>query len=118
MIDKFTFWLESIVEDTPIPYEVKHISFVYTKRNGCFVLMLGGTETAPNLNNMFDFFPLEAQYHFDNELYNITDESYFVKLMQTVIDESFSSDYIKHQYKGKKIYFGKYKEKLKFLFQI
>ena len=51
IIENFSFWLESIVEDDPIPYEIKNISFVYTKTNSCFVLCIGGTEFKPNQNN-------------------------------------------------------------------
>ena len=71
IIENFSFWLESIVEDDPIPYEIKNISFVYTKTNSCFVLCMGGTEFKPNQNNIFDFFPLEAQFFYFIQLNKI-----------------------------------------------
>ena len=118
IIENFSFWLESIVEDDPIPYEIKNISFVYTKTNSCFVLCMGGTEFKPNQNNIFDFFPLEAQFFYFTELNKIEDENYYKNLIKTCIDESFSSSYLKEQYNKKYIYFGEYGKKLEFLFQV
>ncbi len=118
IIKNFSFWLESIVEDDPIPYEIENISFVYTKTNSCFVLCMGGTEFKPNQNNIFDFFPLEAQFFYFIQLNKIKDENYYKNLIKTCIDESFSSSYLKEQYNKKYIYFGEYGKKLEFLFQV
>ena len=120
MITEFQFWLESIVEDFPIPYEVKHICFVYEKHNNAFVLSMGGCELKPNINNIFDYYPLEAQFFFDKTINNIKtqNEDYYAKIVKTVIDESFSSDYLKIQFDDKSIYFGEYGNKLDFLFTI
>ena len=118
IIKNFSFWLESIVEDDPIPYEIKNICFVYTKTNSCFVLCMGGTEFKPNQNNIFDFFPLEAQFFNCFELNKINDEKYYRHLIKTCIDQSFSSNYLKYQYYKKCIYFGEYGERLEFLFQV
>ncbi len=117
MTDELIFWLEEIVDDDPLPYEIKHITFLYTKQNGCFELCMGGTEQKPNPNNMFDYFPLEAQY-FDLKDFAIFNEQYFVKLMCYFISEAFSSDYLKIQFKAKRIHFAKVGEKPKFLFYL
>lgn len=115
MTDEIMFWLEEIVEDDPLPYEIKHITFLYTKQNGCISLCMGGTEQKPTLCNMFDYFPLEAQY-FDLKELATSNEQYFVKLMCYFISEAFSNDYLKLQFNAKKIYFGKVGTKPKFLF--
>ena len=118
IIKNFSFWLESIVEDFPIPYEIKNICFVYTKTNSCFVLCMGGTEFKPNLNYIFDYFPLEAQFFNFYELNKIKDEKYYKNLVKNCIDESFASKYLKQQFNKKSIYFGEYGQNLEFLFQV
>lgn len=110
MSENLAFWLLQIVEDDPVPYEIKHIIFVYDN----FSLFVGGTENAPNNNNMFDYFPLEAQYFDYVDLYKI--KSFDV--ICNVIDEAFSNDYLKDQLKNKKIYFAKFGNTPKFLFEI
>ena len=120
MITEFQFWLESIVEDDPIPYEIKNICFVYEKHNNAFVLSMGGCELKPNNNNIFDYYPLEAQFYFDKSFNNIKieKEDYYKQIVKAVIDESFSSDYLKSQYNNRNIYFGEYGQTLEFLFTI
>lgn len=118
IIEQFIFWLESIVEDDPIPYEIQYVSFVYTKINSSFVLCVGGNEFKPNTNNIYDYFPLEAQYFNCPNLNSIKDELYYANLIKTCIDESFSSCILKQQFKNKLIYFGEYGKNLKFLFKV
>lgn len=103
MIEDLRFWLEQIVEDDPIPYEIKHIIFYYVCDNA-ITLCMGGTEQKPTQNNMFDYFPLEAQYFNCKELNTIKDEDYFQRLLKSSLDECFSSGYLKNQFKDKKIY--------------
>lgn len=118
MIKSFSFWLESIVEDDPIPYEINHIIFMYEENNKSFSLCVGGTEFKPNYNNMFDYFPLEAQFLCLKQLNEISDEMYYKKLIMFYIDESFSSQYLKEQFLNKKIYLCKKGESPKFLFVV
>lgn len=116
MIEELIFWVTGIVEDNPIPYEVKHIVFCYTLTNNCFIVFMGGCEQKPLQENMFDYFPLEAQYFDSKQLYSIKDESYFVKLFPKVIDEAFSDEFLTSQFNDKKIYFSKYGNLPKYLF--
>ena len=118
MISDFTHWLEGIVEDDPVPYEVKNICFVYTQTNNCFSLFMGGTENYPTLNNMFDYFPLEAQYYNFNELYKIKDLHHFTKMCKYLIDECFSSVVLKTQFAQKRIFWGEYGAKPELLFNL
>lgn len=113
MSESLAFWLLQIVEDNPIPYEIKHIIFVYDN----FSLFVGGTENIPTTKNMFDYFPLEAQYFDCNQFYKIIDNKFF-EVAFDVIDEAFSNDYLKTQLKNKKIYFSKFSISPKFLFEV
>ncbi len=103
MTEDLRFWLEQIVEDDPIPYEVKHIIFSYIF-DGAITLCMGGTEQKPTINNMFDYFPLEAQFFDCKKLKKIKDEAYFCRLLKFSLNECFCSEYLKNQFKSKKIY--------------
>lgn len=118
MINNFQYWLESIVEDNPIPYEIKHICFICSQNGKILTLSMGGCELKPTQNNMFDYYPLEAQFYFDRKLFKITNQEYYKKLVKDIIDESFSSYYLKYQFNGKSIYFGTLNGDLEFLFSL
>ena len=77
MINEIESWLTGLVEDDPIPYEIKHMIFFYTNANNCFVLKMGGFEILPKKVYEPDFFPLEAQFVFHRELLKIKDNHYF-----------------------------------------
>lgn len=118
MIEQFIFWLCSIVEDNPIPYEINHISFVYRTSNKCISLAMGGTEYKPTLNNLFDYFPLEAQFFDCLDLLKISNINYYHRLLAQIINESFSVPYLKHQFKDRAIYLGEYGKSMEFLFNV
>lgn len=117
MIELFSFWLMSIVEDDPIPYEISSICFCYTKNGDTKTLFMGGCEFEPKPNYQFDYFPLEAQFFDCNELKKIP-LAHYDEIVCDLIDEGFSSDYIKCQYYGKRIYYGEYNTNLKYLFTV
>lgn len=118
MIEDFISWLEGIVEDDPIPYEIKHICFIYTCYDKSFSLEVGGTELKPNLNNIFDYYPLEAQFFNCKQLNSIQNKEHYIKLIKYIIDESFSSDFLRQQYKSKHIYLSEMGKNPEFLFDI
>lgn len=62
----FLNWFIGITEDTPIPYEIKHIFFCLTRVDFYFYISVGGSEFFQTDN--FDFYPLEAQF-FDIKKY-------------------------------------------------
>ena len=114
MIEMMTFWLLSIVEDDPIPYEISSIFFCHYKH----LLFMGGCEYKPLLNYMFDYFPLEAQYFDCEQLHDIIGSKYYDAIVVDAINESFSNNTLKHEFHNKKIYYGEYGKKLKYLFTI
>jgi hypothetical protein len=118
MIQQLRTWLLGIIEDDPIPYEIKNICFVYSKYNGCFILSMGGTENKPYLNNLFDYYPLESQVFYCKSIMNIKDKDYYENLVKYMIDESFASFELKSNFMNRHIYFGEYGKNLEFLFVV
>lgn len=118
MITEFVFWLKSIVEDDPLPYEISSICFCYVQNGMAKTLMMGGCEFRPKINYLFDYYPLEAQYFDCKLLRQFENEKSFKQLICQVIDESFADDYLKKEFYGKKIYFGEYNKRLKYLFTV
>ena len=118
MIEEFVFWLLSVVEDDPIPYEISNICFCYAQNGEAKTLFMGGCEYAPKLNYLFDYFPLEAQFFNSKQLDKFLNTNYYDKIVCDLIDESFANDMLKKEFYGRKIYFGEYKDKLKYLFTV
>lgn len=115
MIDTFIFWLNSIVEDSPIPDEVENIVFV-VKENGDYrYLELRGYEETININSIF-FRPLEAEFFTLTNLYH-KGANVFIYKLKSMIDEAFFADGLKWQFKNRKIYLL-YNDKLEYLFSI
>lgn len=118
MINEIENWLVGLVEDDPIPYEIKHIVFFYTDLNNCFVLKIGGFEILPDKVYQPEFFPLEAQFVFYRELLKIKNRQYFEDYAKKEIDDAFYSVYLKNQFKNRKIYFSQFGKSPQFLFNV
>jgi len=112
MVNRFTFWLEGIVEDDPLPTEIKNIVFV-VKHNGKYkYLEMQGYEKEISPNAIF-YRPLEAEFFSLKEL-SLDGENLFEYKVKTLIDEAFFSPSLKQQFAGRKIYF--LNRNLQFLF--
>ena len=115
MIEKFRFWLYSIVEQTPIPDEIENILFTLTiDEHGSF-LKMEGFEKEINLN-ILCFRPLEAEF-FAMGGYKHKNKDVIIYNVKEIIDESFSDNFLKEQFKKRKIYFM-CNQKLEYLFKI
>ncbi len=65
----FIAWLNGLIEDDPIPYEIKSLVFYISSNNE---IGFSGTEqTDVKIVDKFFFHPLEAQYFFCPKLYSI-----------------------------------------------
>ena len=53
MPEDFIFWIKQIVEDDPIPYEIKHIYFAISLNSKIANLCMGGRELP--VENIGDF---------------------------------------------------------------
>lgn len=114
MVVKFTSWLEGLIEDDPLPYEINIIVFNIRQNGRYRYLECIGYEQEINQNSVA-YYPLEAQCFLCHELAKLDDRIWFE--CEYIIEESFSSKILKQQFKNKKIYL-KYKEKIKFLFKV
>lgn len=65
---EFIFWLRGIIEDDPIPYEIKSLVFFINKN---YEIGFSGAEEE-NIKTIYlnFYFPLEAEYFFSVELYD------------------------------------------------
>ena len=59
---EFIFWVMGVLEDDPIPYEVKEIYFCLHRENGNIFLSFGGNEKKEKMVFNFEYYPLEAQF--------------------------------------------------------
>ena len=103
MIKKFSFWLESIVEDEPIPNEINIIVFKLNQNGKYYFLELFGLEKQLNINKMA-YRPLEAQFFCLKDLF-LTNNSVMLYKLKNLIDTAFENCFLKEQFKNKKIYF-------------
>lgn len=115
MIKAFAFWLESIVEDDPLPDEVENIMFL-VKENGEFkYLEFRGYEKGLNINSIF-FRPLEAEFFSIMGLYH-KNQKVFLNRLKLIIDEVFFNEELKIQFKNRNIYLMQ-EDILEYLFTI
>lgn len=115
MVEQFVFWLLGIIEDDPLPDEVKCILF-NTRINGNYkYIELKGYEKEPNINAVA-FSPLEAQFFYSFTLAKMQNEN-FVYNAKYIINEAFSNKELKYIFKKCKIYF-KYLNNINYLFTV
>lgn len=110
MPEDFVFWIKSIVEDDPIPYEIEHIYFALSLKNKISSLSLGGRELETEIIGNFEYYPLEAQFFFNQTFNNITDP-YLAKLaVKELLDYALKDSEIKKIFKNKKLYIGEFQK--------
>ena len=69
----FIFWFKGLIEDDPIPYEIKTLVFYINKHNE---IGFSGTE-AENIKivDLFFYYPLEAQFFYCPKLTSLMKKS-------------------------------------------
>lgn len=60
--EKLLYWIESILEDDPLPDEIKFVYFCIVMDKSSFHLEMRGSELKNT--KYFEYWPLEAQYFF------------------------------------------------------
>lgn len=63
----FLFWINGLIEDDPIPYEIKNLVFFVNKN---YEIGFSGSENKIKKIDFYFYFPLEAEYFFNIELYS------------------------------------------------
>lgn len=109
------FWLSSIVEDTPLPDEIKKIVIVvYSEKKNKYLKFLG-YEKQIDINAPA-FYPLEGQYFYYKDMLTLSEKEMILRIIST-IEDSFYDKGLKHEYANREIfvYYGK---NLKFLFKV
>lgn len=107
--EDFVFWVLNIIEDDPIPYEIKNIYFVISFKNSVCALAFVGTENIENPLSSFEFYPLEAHW-FRNLSYNQIKEIYTAKVtVKDLIEKALSENiYFLNSLKSKTIIICEY----------
>lgn len=111
VFEEFVFWITSMTEDTPIPYEIKHLYFVLDFSNNYCVLSFAGSENKQNPFLNYEYFPLEA-YHFHNINFFEIKDIYLAKItVKELIEQGLETKRFKKLFKNKHIYIcEKFKE--------
>lgn len=118
MPEDFVFWIKSIVEDDPIPYEIDHLYFALSMKNKIASLCLGGREQNSEIIDDFEYFPLEAQFFFNRTFNNITD-AYLAKLaIKQLLDYALDDVEIRKIFKNKKVYIGEFQRCVEYSIQL
>jgi len=64
----FKYWLMSIEEDDPLPYEIKYALFILNFNNNSINLCFSGSEIQLKFFEPSTYFPLESQYFYNKKL--------------------------------------------------
>ena len=115
MVNKFIFWIKSILEEFPMPDEIKYVVFNVKFAGKYKFLELKGYEQYPNENDNC-FIPLEAQFFNCKELAKMK-EKQFIYNLKYLIEECFSDEFIAFVLKGRSIFLY-FNNKLELLFKI
>lgn len=118
IFEDFIFWVFSIEEDDPIPYEVFHLYFVISMRNNACALSLTGTEIFENPVTNFEFYPLEA-YYFVNQTYNEIKDIFIAKItVKELVEKALENPNFKRIFKHKQIHITEYGENIDYTFNV
>ncbi|MBQ8845142.1 MAG: hypothetical protein IJ008_03910 [Clostridia bacterium] len=99
MIETIKNWIKGIVEDDPIPYEIKYIYFLIVEDKTSYHLEFVGSEFK-DTNNNYPFYVLEGEYCFLN--YD-ADIKFFLNEIVLSLDLIFLDDEIDLIFKNKEI---------------
>lgn len=118
VIDHFIFWVLSVEEDDPIPYEIKHIYFCLNFVSKTLVLSFGGSEQFQNPFFDFEYYPLEAQFFNDEYVCSIEDVYTAKVLVKDLIESALENPDFKRIFKDKNIYVCEFGEKIDWTFKV
>lgn len=105
----FFEWVNGLVEDDPIPYEINCLVF-YINEN--FEIGFSGFESESiNVVEFGPYFPLESEYFYSKRLISILNSNkenkrnYVLKLLKEILIKFQQDDY-KNIFLNRKIYYG------------
>ena len=104
IFEDFMFWIMSIMEDHPIPYEVKHLYFVISFNTGICSLVFVGTENFESPLTSFEYYPLEAQWFSSNTFHEIKEITLAKVTVKELIEKAFENSFFKREFTSKNIH--------------
>ena len=110
LLKHFSFWLNGIEEDTPLPYEIKHLYFNFHRINK--YISFGGNQFANKRAFNFEYSPLEAQF-FNVEKY---DRNFSVLKLRTLVENLLDDSFFYKLFLNKNIYISYFGENYRFNF--
>ena len=103
IFEDFKIWLAGLIEDDPIPYEIKSVSFYVNKNNE--IGFSGSEEEARSIIDIDFYFPLEAEYFYSQALIDFTNSKADVlKLLEKILKKYVN--YENNIFKNRTIYYG------------
>lgn len=91
MKNEFFDWIIGIEEDEPLPVEIKYVCFILNKKNGMNELMYFGSEVQQEYLINFSYTPLEGQFFFSEEFFDIENpEEVVLGWVKEFLDSKFS----------------------------
>lgn len=116
--EEFFFWITSMVEDTPVPYEIKYLYFIVNFQNNCCILSFAGCERDENPLLNFEYYPLDA-YHFANHSYMEIKDIYLAKITaKELIEQALETYEFKKIFKNKKIFLCQLFGEVEYMFEV
>lgn len=112
MFKRFAYWLESIEEDTPLPFEINHIYFCLHKSNNYVYLSFGGNEFEIERAFNFEYYPLEAQFF---NVYEF-DKNFDLLKLRTLVEKILRKQFFHKLFFNKMIYISIFGENNRFKF--
>ena len=108
VLEDFLYWILGIQEDDPLPHEINYVYFLITFSNNTCTLVYAGSENFEKQLVNFEYFPLEAQYFYNQTFNQITEINLALLALKQLLEDSFDNKKFKIMFKNKKIYFGEF----------
>lgn len=87
--NEFVNWILGIEEDDPLDPEIRFIIFSLNTKNEVNSISYAGCENKQKIVCSFDYFPLEAQFFYDSNVFNLNKEDIaqvFKVLVKDILD--------------------------------
>ena len=106
MKNEFIFWVLGVLEDDPIPHEVKDVFFCLHRENGNIFLSFGGNEKKEKRIFNFEYYPLEAQF------FPIPNQNTFSLFsLRMLLEDALNSQTFSTAFEGKNLFYAVFNQK-------
>ena len=101
--EDFYAWITGIEEDDPLPHEINYVYFAVSFKNDICSLCYGGTENYESHQIDFEYFPLEAQFFYNESFNQIAEIETALLTLKNLLDDCFKKSSFKQIFKGKTV---------------